>query len=291
MSINPTIPNKWNGDIAFEITDLPISYLQKVHKLNTYTIIWIKNGSGNAHFDFTCGQFQAQTLLFYAPYQMIDLRSSVEIEASVVHFSNEFLCLEAHKEDLSCAGKLFDNLYDPPILVLSKDDNLQIMDFILKMNEACVSEIDYGKREMIQSYLKLLIIHASRMFALQRGNRHDAVPPPEVLKRFTQLVEQKFRTNLLPSDFADELNISLTQLGKLAKQHFQKTLTDYIAERKLIEARRELYLTQKSVKSIAFDLGFTDPHYFSRFFKKNTGISAEEYRKQVGTAAEIFATA
>jgi AraC family transcriptional regulator, transcriptional activator of pobA len=60
-------------------------------------------------------------------------------------------------------------------------------------------------------------------------------------------------------------------------------LTDLISERIIIEAKRELYLTNKSVKEIAFELGYSDEHYFSRFFKNNADVSPQMYRDVVGS--------
>ena len=80
------------------------------------------------------------------------------------------------------------------------------------------------------------------------------------------------------------LNISSKALGKITKTHFNKTLTDLIAERIIIEAKRELYLTSKPVKAIAWELGFEDEFYFSRFFKANADVSPQLYRNTVGFA-------
>jgi AraC family transcriptional regulator, transcriptional activator of pobA len=290
-SINPPqqiLKNKWNGDTAFEVKKLAQNQLNTKLQYNTYTIVFVQNGNGSAHFDYTCSYFRPNTLLFYSPYQTIELHSNRMVDATMIQFSNEFLCMEAHREELSCAGKIFDNLYDPPVLYLKDAEVKNFEEFITKMQETCANDLDFGKEEMIQSYLKLLIIQSSRLFLQAQEKRQGYAPVPDLLKQFNALIEQKFNTNLLPSDYADELHVSLTQLGKLAKQHYNKTLTDILSERKLVAARRELYLTQKSVKTIAFDLGFQDPHYFSRFFKKNMGVTAEEYRKQVGSAATIF---
>ena len=73
-------------------------------------------------------------------------------------------------------------------------------------------------------------------------------------------------------------------LSKLVKQHFNRTPTDLIAERIMVEAKRELYLSAKPVKAIAIELGFDDAYYFSRFFKRHADISPEIYRKSVGFA-------
>ena len=71
-------------------------------------------------------------------------------------------------------------------------------------------------------------------------------------------------------------------MAKITKLHFNKTLTDLISERIIIEAKRELYLTNKAVKEIAFELGYEDEYYFSRFFKNNVDISPQVYRDTVG---------
>lgn len=83
------------------------------------------------------------------------------------------------------------------------------------------------------------------------------------------------------------LNISSKALAKITKNHFNKTLTDLISERIIIEAKRILYSTNKAVKEIAFELGYVDEHYFSRFFKNNADISRQLYRDTVGFARGI----
>jgi len=78
------------------------------------------------------------------------------------------------------------------------------------------------------------------------------------------------------------LNISPNALARITKSYFNKTLTDLITERIIIEAKRELYLTNKTVKEVAWELGYEDEYYFSRFFKKNVNISPQIYRQTVG---------
>ena len=90
-----------------------------------------------------------------------------------------------------------------------------------------------------------------------------------------------FRSDGVDSIFAPSITITKL-LAKITKTHFNKTLTDLIAERIIIEAKRELYLTNKSVKEIAYSLGYHDEHYFSRFFKKNADVSPQLYRETVG---------
>jgi AraC-like DNA-binding protein len=97
-------------------------------------------------------------------------------------------------------------------------------------------------------------------------------------------IEANFRTKHSASEYAELMNISPKALAKITKSHFNKTLTDLISERIIIEAKRELYLTNKAVKEIAYELGYDDEHYFSRFFKNNADVSPQMYRDTVGFA-------
>ena len=95
-------------------------------------------------------------------------------------------------------------------------------------------------------------------------------------------IEEKFKKKHSASDYATLLNISSNALAKLVKTHFNKTLTELITERIIIEAKRELYMTSKPIKEIAWDLGYSDEFCFSRLFKNNTDISPQIYRETVG---------
>ncbi|MEP6750060.1 MAG: helix-turn-helix transcriptional regulator [Bacteroidota bacterium] len=68
---------------------------------------------------------------------------------------------------------------------------------------------------------------------------------------------------------------------------FNKTLSNLITDRIILEAKRELYLTLKPVKAIAYDLGFTDEFHFSRYFKKNVNISPQTFRDTVGSGKAL----
>jgi YesN/AraC family two-component response regulator len=141
--------------------------------------------------------------------------------------------------------------------------------------------------ELLISYLKIFLINASRIKIAEYPNIQGSLEKgtePFILQNLKDAIEQYYKEKHTASDYAELLNISSSALAKISKTHFNKTLTDLISERIIIEAKRELYLTSKAVKQIAYDLGFNDEHYFSRFFKKNADISPQIYRDTVGFA-------
>jgi AraC-like DNA-binding protein len=138
--------------------------------------------------------------------------------------------------------------------------------------------------EVLISYLKILLIDASRMKIEKRSAENNSVKnkDPEILKNLRSAIEEHFRSKHSPADYAELLNITPSALNRLCKTHFNKTLSNLIAERLITESKRELYLTAKPVKLIAYELGFSDEFYFSRYFKNNVGISPQFFRDTVG---------
>ena len=76
--------------------------------------------------------------------------------------------------------------------------------------------------------------------------------------------------------------LSTSAFGKKIKQQFGKTPTQLIQDRVILEAKKLLHLTHKSVKEISAELNFEDEFYFSRYFKKSVGLSPLRYREDAG---------
>lgn len=74
----------------------------------------------------------------------------------------------------------------------------------------------------------------------------------------------------------------MSAFNKQVKKQLGKAPSQLIAERLILEAKRLLHLTHKSIKEIASELGFEDRFYFSRFFKKEVGVAPKIFRQQVG---------
>ena len=76
------------------------------------------------------------------------------------------------------------------------------------------------------------------------------------------------------------MNLSPKRLNEITRKMLGKTITQLIHDRILLEAKRELIFSGRSIKEISYELGFEDPAYFSRFFKKQSGFSPTHFRKK-----------
>ena len=246
-------------------------------KIDSYNIFWIKEGKGTYHIDFDEYSFDGNVLFFLSPGQVFTVDSEQIKEAYRLSFVRDFYCIQTHDKEVSCNGVLFNNIYETPFIQLEEKDGKKLQ-FILS---ELIEEFDHkeaAQYDMLQSYLKQFIIHAVRV----RKERHVVKDDVEskLFKDFSTLVEFNFTKLHSVTDYATRLGISPKSLTK----HFQKigiqTPSDFIKNRIILEAKRKLIYTDFSVKEIAFDLGFNDPAYFTRFFTKATSFSPLNFKKQ-----------
>lgn len=263
---------------------------REIQRLNHYSLIWVKKGSGTAKVDFAQYEFGDNALFAFSPYQPF-LIESKDWKAEIIYFHPDFFCIHKHQKEVACDGILFNNVYSDPLVRINEESADRLTNLLFQMkNEIQLAEL--AQYELLVSYLKIVLITTSRLKQDQQEiseNQNGQSDEPFVLERLKDYINKHYKTHRSASDYADLLAITPKALAKLTKAHFNKTLTELIAERIIIEAKRELYLTNKSVKEIAYDLGYDDEYYFSRFFKKKAEVSPQIYRKNVGSARASMA--
>jgi AraC-like DNA-binding protein len=208
------------------------------------------------------------------------------LDGICINFHSDFFCIFKHHHEIACNGVLFNNIYQTPFITLSDIELRDFVNLVEQMKKEMQSN-DIAQRELLISYLKIFLISATRIKLSQHPeskNEVQASPEHHIIQNFKDAIEKHFKTKHSASEYAELLNIPVNTLAKISRTHFNKSLSDLITERIIIEAKRELYLTSKPVKQIANDLGFNDEYYFSRFFKKNTDISPKQYRDTSGFA-------
>ena len=281
-----TLVNPQNGNLAFKL--LPFedgSYFDHVQRNNYYSLIWITEGNGKVKADFAEYTFEKNSLFAFSPYQPF-MFSATNIKGIALHFHPDFFCIHKHQNEVACNGVLFNNIYQPPFAVITEASKASLT-MLIEQIQIEMKQPALAQYEILISYLKIFLITASRLKTEQQPEAHASVADlkePFILQTLKDAIEKDFKKKHSPSDYAETLNISAKALAKITKNYFNKTLTELIAERIIIEAKRELYLSKKSVKEIAYELGYEDEHYFSRFFKTNADVSPQLYRDTVGFA-------
>ena len=282
-----TLVNPQNGNLAFKLFSFKDnSFFDHIQRQNYFSLIWVKEGSGKLKADFAEYNFEANSLFAFSPYQPYMFVTNNSVKGIAIYFHPEFFCIYKHHKEVSCNGVLYNNVYQPPFVKVdeSSDATLQMLCEQIKTE---MQNPDLAQYELLVSYLKIFLITAARLKTQQQPKAALAVKDnkePFILQKLKDAIEENFKTKHSPADYAKMLYISPKALAKITKSYFNKTLSHLINERIIIEAKRELYLTDKPVKEIAYGLGYEDEYYFSRFFKVNADVSPQSYRETVGFA-------
>jgi AraC family transcriptional activator of pobA len=136
-----------------------------------------------------------------------------------------------------------------------------------------------GRELMLQALLSQLLVWIGRS-ALQQAQADASQPDRgrEHLQGFTQLLETHFRQHLPIEYYAGALGISAAHLNALCRRLAGQSALQMINQRLLLEAKRCLVYTAMTINQVSDSLGFSEPAYFSRFFKRGTGQSPKAFR-------------
>ncbi len=136
-----------------------------------------------------------------------------------------------------------------------------------------------GAPVMSSLYLGLIVMHLWRACAAIDGDVIDAAMP--TAQRFRQLVELHYRDNLSVGDFCRMLNVTRAHLHNACIRALGRPPQRLVHDRLAVEARLRLRQNAVQIEQVAYSLGFRDPAYFNRFFRRLTGTSPGAYRKSV----------
>lgn len=143
-----------------------------------------------------------------------------------------------------------------------------------------LEQMDSGYSLMLRWIVKMSLMTLKRQLEYSSPSDQVAMNSGKrSFQLFRERLEQHYRDHWSVKQYADNLYISTTTLNRLCKKHLGDTAKGVIQNRLLLEIKRRLIYTTASHEEISDTLGFKDPSYFSRFFKKHEAISPIEYRK------------
>jgi AraC family transcriptional regulator, transcriptional activator of pobA len=259
----------WRKEISKYDVSLP-------HRHNYFEVLIFLKGGGTHEIDFTAYPVKTYSVHFVSANQVHVVKRKTGSDGFSILFEEAFLAGETRLHDFG--------FYQPgafPVLNLTKKDFAEIQPLLENIRAEFFSH-EKNKREMLRLLLHALLLKAQRLYensAMQ--TQVAAIAKNDFTAAMQQLIEQHYLQHWRASHYARELNMSVANLNGLCKQHFSKSTEALIQERILLEIKRLLVYSEKAVKEICFDLGFEDPAYFNRFFKKHTGATPVEYRKSV----------
>lgn len=258
------------------ITLEPMRLRPHVHDF--FQVFWVEGRTTLMH-DFREYRLKGKTVVFVNPGQVHSLRRNPEMRGVQASFTQEFF---DHRSPPP--SKLIDLpfFFEPeavPCLPVPDTDDHRIERVFAEMQR----EYDLARpqaADALRSLLQLLFVRVSRLFA-------EVHPSPgvskaaQVARRFLVAVEHHFREDWSVADYARELHLTANHLNDTVREQTGHTAGDIIRRRKLLDAQRLLLHSDLNVAEIAYQLGFPDPSYFSRFFRRMAQRTPAAFREEI----------
>jgi AraC-like DNA-binding protein len=220
----------------------------------------------------------SQRIIFLTYNQKIDFDHDGSSWVALV-FNRAFYCIHTHDSEVSCNGLLFFGTDYSPILSIDPDEKSRLQTLIGVLEDE-FEQKDSNQEEMLRLLLKRFIIRCTRLARRQLAPPNASQTDIDLIRQFSFLVEEHFRTKKKVSEYAELLFKSPKTISNVFHIHQQKSPLQIIHDRIILEAKRHLFYTDKSVKEISMELGFEEATQFTKFFKKNTGFTPLDFKNR-----------
>lgn len=245
---------------------------EHLHRDDYHLFFLQEKGISPIEIDFHKHNLNPSSVIYIHPNQVHRIGAFENVTVSFLAINNENLNTEYLKllEDITPAKQL--------------SLNKEAFSIISEAVSLCIKLSNRGQGKLYHSLLKnscntLVGLVASQY--LERSKPTDTLSRFEIVTRaFKSALECDFSTVKSPMAYAKKLNISISYLNECVKNATGHTLSYHIQQRVILEAKRLLYHSDKSVKEIAAELGYQDSPYFSRLFTKITGMTALTFRNK-----------
>lgn len=256
-----------------------MSTLPYPHRHDFYHIVWVEHGTGHHIIDSVKYDVRPKTLFFMSPGQIHDFLLSDDTVGFTINFSAEFFALQLKNKNLLTEMPVYDLENKIQALYLNDEHADSVRATLDSIEEEYCGE-QFGAEGMIRSYLYILLLKASRL--VEPGTGADPAQRGLMLaRRFKSLLEEHFSSIQDVGEYARRLRVTERALNEATRRSLGSTAAQLIRERVMLEAKRLLAHSDVGIATVAYQLAFEDPAYFSRCFKKHTGRSPIEFRQSL----------
>lgn len=257
----------------------------KPHIHSFYQIIWFKKGKGKHFVDFKEYDVVDNAMFFIDKNQVHYFDHNVDYHEVLIHFNESFLVQKDSEVDFFLKYNLFNSPYQQPSCCVNDGSDKILDEYVSQIKRELLNTNEFGKEELLRTYLKAILIQVQRRKNELENNTENAVILPNdkrmQLIKFVNLIDENYNKGLSISEYAQLMYISSRTLSDLVSLNLNKTPSQMIQERIILEAQRLLLHSDLNVNQIGYRLGFDDASYFVKYFKKHTAISPSEFRKSI----------
>ena len=245
-------------------------------------LLWLEQGEATLQLDDWKDQLVAGGVLIVPQHCIHGFQFSNYAQGIVITLA--YPLLENLGTDLSTA---LQSESAARVFILEENEERSLIEAMLRKLMKEYQRQQGYRRELIES--SLTVVLACLMQQAQSMQPRLVEHPKRArryLSEFTNLIEQDYMHHHQLTFYATKIGISTAHLNAVCREFVQRSALDLIHARIMLEAKRNLVYTSLTIKTVAEMLGFADPAYFTRFFKRQAGLSPKEFRQQLVVLTE-----
>lgn len=259
--------------LEVHVSRFPI--VHEPHAHDFYLLLYVTHGQGSHTIDLITYELQPGSLFFLVPGQVHSWQLPADAQGYILFFSAGFY-LQQYAAARLIEYPFFNPAHQPVLhLPPNETDILALFRRIYTEEKAQAP----NHAAVVRAYLFLVLELASRSYAgaLQAQTTHGLLQ----VREFGLLLNQHFRAEKTVRYYAERLHLTPNHLNAICRRILNKTASQLIHERVVVEAKRLLSHSAQTVTQVADVLGFDDASYFARYFRKYTGSAPEAFRQQL----------
>jgi AraC-like DNA-binding protein len=242
-----------------------------------YTVFWIEQGIEAISIDQHRFSVHANSAFFVTRGVPVRIDYGANPKGWILAFSDTIFRDTAQRLAIRDA-EIFSTFGQVPRVILSPRIGARVASIAEMIDELVGSRLPH-RETAITALLRTLLIYCDSNCNVRMDGAEETAKV-QIVTRYKDLVAERYTETHQTSDYACMLNITPQYLNQATNEILGVTAKDIIHEQLTVEARHALKFSDDSIKRIALKLGFSDPHYFSKYFKKHVGCTPSEYRLQ-----------
>lgn len=234
-------------------------------------LVFVTEGSLEHYIDFQMEVIQAPAASYISMGKMHRVVERDDLRGWIIKYQNEFI----PDSKLS----FYANFMTSPSVPLTRTGCMKTFDSLCTIlyDEFQRENPDMPTIRHLTSALISMIESERKGNLILEGN--TKLSQTTTFTNFLRILEENFRRDEGVTFYADKMNMSERNLNIICKNNFQKSVSEIIETRKLIEAKNLLMHTEKTVSEIGFELGYNEKSYFSRVFRNKISVTPTEFRE------------
>lgn len=276
---NFSSPERKSQQFQVEVFDANRHFSVKYpHRHDFFEVLYLHHGSGYHVIDGNNYEIKPPCVFFMSPGQAHKLELSNDIEGYIFIFTADFYLLNRRNPNSLIEFPFFYTIHqDNPPLHLTNPEDVRFLEALFRQSIAEANANGESKMEMLRSILDLILTTCAARY---HENEHLSQKGKGqiMVKQFFHLLEENYAQNLQINRYAEMIGVTPSHLTQTVKMLTGKTSSQMIKAKQMLEIKRLLAHTNLSVSEIASQLNFEDQSYFTKFFKRETGLTPLQFR-------------